>query len=1200
MKQKTILLILINLIAVGAFALLSYDIEMPEPFVRGDVIDNQLPKTYNPGEPGIPYKSIKILLPQGERYVDTKVTFTSLRMIDNIYIDYVQEPLPISQSNWSTTQRNENIYNRNEFYPYKDFDVVGVQRKNGYDILMLNVYPYKYNPVTSTLSWHESFNIEIETKVDDELAYQQNRFLVNSNRIQQSVARLVHNPELLNSYAKTNLRHSPILPKLDEPYQMIVISSREKEEVFEEYIEWRTDKGITTGFFTTQDIYELYEGDNRPEQIRNFIIDAYLAYAQTETPLEYVILGGDAKIIPIRGMYGKVGKTVDRAMPADIYYSNLDGDWDANGNGIYGEEDDKIDLFAEVALGRIPANSDSQFRNFFHKNYYYVENNTYSNDIVCMIGEKLDENPTYGGDYKDDIIPLIPDKYKIKTLYERDETFSSNAVVDAINSGIGIINHIGHSFFSLVFGLNNSRIYSLKNSEYGFAYTQGCYPAAFDPATSQESGCVGQNLTIAKGGLFAFIGNTRYGWYMPGSTQGPSQAFDITFFQGLYDENIRELGHTMNYSKEELAEIAATNDVMRWVYYVLVLFGDPSIAVKSPFGEYPYVEPTDIVVSDVEGDNDGYPNPGETIEVFVELGVDDDWGDAYDVKAKVFSNEPYFDIIKDAVEYGVILRGETKVNENEPFLIEISENTPLKDFVLNLELSAVGAQNTSFTSVYYFTVPVTLIQNNWPWRSDFPITASPVFTQLNGETDKQLIVVDDIGNINFLDSDGNPTQDEIVSEQTLWRSFAVGKLNNENEKNIVLASRKEKVLAISASGDTTFVFDLCGEQVLTPILADLNGDGNNEIISFGIDKHLYVLDTNGDLMPGFPVVLPQTALADLGVADLNDDGFKEILIGTLDRKLYAIDYRGNALDGFPVDLPSSITTAPTILNNKSIAVFTSNSQLLLISNEGKILFEREIPGRVSGEIIAGDFNNSEELQLAFVTNKGEVYIVKQDGADLEGWPVKLNTPLFFPPLAVDLNGDGFGNLICYSSMGQVYAFHPDGSMLNSFPVPLHDNITSPAIVADIDNDGDFDLVIATSSGITVIDYKTPAGNKVHWGMYRNNEKRDGYWGDQPLTNIDRVTPILVETLLKQNYPNPFNPDTNIEFSIKDDDDVELEVYNIKGQRVKTLINEKLERGKHSVVWNGTDHYNRAVGSGIYLLRLKTNEKTLSRKMMLLK
>lgn len=92
-----------------------------------------------------------------------------------------------------------------------------------------------------------------------------------------------------------------------------------------------------------------------------------------------------------------------------------------------------------------------------------------------------------------------------------------------------------------------------------------------------------------------------------------------------------------------------------------------------------------------------------------------------------------------------------------------------------------------------------------------------------------------------------------------------------------------------------------------------------------------------------------------------------------------------------------------------------------------------------------------------------------------------------------------------------------------------------------------------------------------------------------------------QTYLNQNYPNPFNPETAISFSLSDKNSlVELSVYNMKGQLVKTLLKGELERGQHTVVWNGTNNKEQTVSSGIYYYKLKTDNKTFTNKMILMK
>ncbi|MCB5267838.1 MAG: C25 family cysteine peptidase [Candidatus Cloacimonetes bacterium] len=91
-----------------------------------------------------------------------------------------------------------------------------------------------------------------------------------------------------------------------------------------------------------------------------------------------------------------------------------------------------------------------------------------------------------------------------------------------------------------------------------------------------------------------------------------------------------------------------------------------------------------------------------------------------------------------------------------------------------------------------------------------------------------------------------------------------------------------------------------------------------------------------------------------------------------------------------------------------------------------------------------------------------------------------------------------------------------------------------------------------------------------------------------------------QTALQANYPNPFNPSTTIAFSLAEPAVVKLSVFNLRGQKVKTLTHQMMNRGNHNIVWNGDDDSGRSVSSGIYLIRMETAGSSFTRKAMLMK
>ena len=96
----------------------------------------------------------------------------------------------------------------------------------------------------------------------------------------------------------------------------------------------------------------------------------------------------------------------------------------------------------------------------------------------------------------------------------------------------------------------------------------------------------------------------------------------------------------------------------------------------------------------------------------------------------------------------------------------------------------------------------------------------------------------------------------------------------------------------------------------------------------------------------------------------------------------------------------------------------------------------------------------------------------------------------------------------------------------------------------------------------------------------------------------RGTALPTDFALGQNYPNPFNPSTIIPYQLPVAGHVRLEVFNLLGQRLATLVDAERSAGAYTVQWNGTDAAGRAMGAGVYIYRLSSGGQTVSRRMVL--
>lgn len=101
----------------------------------------------------------------------------------------------------------------------------------------------------------------------------------------------------------------------------------------------------------------------------------------------------------------------------------------------------------------------------------------------------------------------------------------------------------------------------------------------------------------------------------------------------------------------------------------------------------------------------------------------------------------------------------------------------------------------------------------------------------------------------------------------------------------------------------------------------------------------------------------------------------------------------------------------------------------------------------------------------------------------------------------------------------------------------------------------------------------------------------------PVT-IERALPT--DYALVQNYPNPFNPETVIEFQLPEESHVTLTIYNVLGQEIRRLVDDRKSGGYYKVIWDGTNEFGKDVSTGIYFFRLQAGDFQSVRKMMMLK
>lgn len=375
-------------------------------------------------------------------------------------------------------------------------------------------------------------------------------------------------------------------------------------------------------------------GNGIRTRIRNYIIQEY-----QNSSIEYVMLGGDVSKIGARGFYCYVISGAgydDDNIPADLYFSGLDGTFDADNDGIYGEAlTDSVDLLPEVAIGRYPVDDATEISNMVTKTINYQKYPVMGDmNKILMLGELLLDTPlTLGQDY----LKLLIDNHSdngyttsgipsatntIDTLYDQwnqafgyADEWSQSTMINQINQGYSFIHHVGHSgeeymmrMFISDFDETTFAPLNGTSHSYGLVYSHGCMCGSFD-----WDDCIAEKSVLMNDYLVACIVNSRYGWFNEGQTEGPSQHLHREFINAIYNPTINErnLGNAFIMSKIATApwvDLAGEYEfgAQRWVHYDNNLLGDPALRL--------WVNAIETGVAENEpGSLSVYPNPAEDV-----------------------------------------------------------------------------------------------------------------------------------------------------------------------------------------------------------------------------------------------------------------------------------------------------------------------------------------------------------------------------------------------------------------------------------------------------------------------------------------------------------------------------------------------------------------------------------------------------------
>jgi hypothetical protein len=543
--------------------------------------------TAKSGEPSMPWYAVKLLLPPGEKVVSVTISAENEVSIPGSYLIYPQQASrPLSEGGSGIFLMNQDLYNTDAVYPKELKGKVTTQYMNGHSIALLSICPVRYNPAEGTLSYFEDIRVTVNSERDEKSAEILN-MLSSSKAVHNRISGFVQNPEMMNVYpAKSNK---------SDPYQLLIITTQMFQDEFDELTELYMYRGLQSKVATTEEISANVSGQDLQEKIRNYIIQEY-----QNSSIEYVLLGGDVEYVPYRGFYCYVesgGGYEDNNIPADLYYNALDGNWNDDGDNSWGEigEDD---LLPELAIGRFSFTNQGELDAMLNKTISYQDDPVLGEfEHPILAGEYLYDNPeTWGSDYLRLLIGYredngyttngIPTTHTIDSLYEVHNSWGTNTIINRINEGRSFIHHVGHANSTYVMHLGMSDITNANFSQvngtthnYALLQSHGCICGAFD-----ASDCIMERMVGIDNFAVAVIGNSRYGWFNEGQTEGPAAHLHREMLDAMYNEKMDRIGQAFMECKIQTAPWVTApgqheEGALRWNFYDINILGDPTLQI---------------------------------------------------------------------------------------------------------------------------------------------------------------------------------------------------------------------------------------------------------------------------------------------------------------------------------------------------------------------------------------------------------------------------------------------------------------------------------------------------------------------------------------------------------------------------------------------------------------------------------------------
>ena len=607
-----------------------------------------------------------------------------------------------------------------------------------------------------------------------------------------------------------------------------------------------------------------------------------------------------------------------------------------------------------------------------------------------------------------------------------------------------------------------------------------------------------------------------------------------------------------------------------------------------------------LTFSDVIGDGDNIPNPGETVDMTVTLYNPSEYS-INTLSATVTAADPNLTVLTETITLPDIYPFGQTDNTNSELTLEFTADAPLG--IYELELNINGMMNgNSFEQSLSIEINLSIQQQGFPYASDSRIKSSPAVVDIDGDGDLEIVFGSYDGYLHVLNHDGSPVGGNwpFDTGDQIWASPAVADLDGDGAMEIIIVSKSKHLFVLSPNGEV--ILDVDTEQFLvgTPALGNLDDDTDLEIVFGSVaatdDPTLYALNLDGTPVNGFPIAIGEKVYSGVALADFNGNGKDDIVCATDDDNIYLIYDNGDIAEGFPFIAENGFRTAPSVMDvdgEKFIFAGSRDNRLYVLNADGSLRFQIQTGNDVLSSPAFVNLENS--VGIFFTSKDGYLYGIDQYGSALPGWPIDLSSSTGLSPIIAELENDGYPEVIVATEDGAMLAYRMDGTIVYPFPVIASD-FTGTPVIQDVDLDGDLEIFCGQFDELLGIDIKTIGSIENYWNMYRGNLRRTGLFiaYSVPMAN-DPLSILPLTFSLNPAYPNPFNPSTTIGYSVETNGRLSLQIYDIAGRLVETLVNGITEPGIYTAKWDASEF-----SSGVYFVQIQARNIVKTRKVLLMK